>query len=476
MPALLRTLPQGRPTPKSQVSSPRSTRRKFIAELRRRLAKQIVWRAISSLKPFPKNPRRHPKAQIAALMKSIRRFWTIPILIDEAGTILAGHLRWEAGKRLNMAEVPTIMITGLSDGEKRAIVIADNRLPEQAIWDFDLLREHFKDLIDIDFDVELTGFSTGEIDLILDSNAAQAGSDVADDVSAFDVAGPAISRLGDLWILGLHRLFCGSALQRNSYECLLQGDVAQMIVTDPPYNVPIVGHAVGRGKIRHRDFKEAVGEMSPAEFTRFLEQFIRQAIAFSRDGSIHYIFMDWRHLPELLNAARPLYSEWKALLIWNKDNAGQGSFYRQKYESIAVFKNGSAPHVNNFGLGAQGRHRTNVLDYPSVNSLHPARRSDLALHPTTKPLALIADLIRDCSKRNGIVLDPFGGSGTCALAAERTGRIARLIELDPLYVDVTIRRWEKVTGIPARHATSGLSFEQVAAKRGITTNSDDRSE
>jgi DNA modification methylase len=266
-------------------------------------------------------------------------------------------------------------------------------------------------------------------------------------------------------------LVCGSGLDPCPYEQLLQGDRAQMVLTDPPYNVPIAGHAMGRGKIRHRNFQAAAGEMSPAEFTHFLDQFIRHAIRFSQDGSIHYIFMDWRHLQELLNAALPLYTEWKNLLVWSKNNAGQGSFYRSKHELITVFKKGTAPHINNFGLGAKGRYRANVLEYPSVNSLHPARRGDLELHPTVKPIALIADLIRDCSKRNGLILDPFGGSGTTILAAERTGRTARLIELDPLYVDVTIRRWEKITGVQARHVRSGLSFEQVTTERGITPGS-----
>jgi DNA modification methylase len=456
------------PTSKTNPPAPRPARRKDLARARRGLMKQIIWRAVSSLKPYPKNPRQHPEAQIAALMKTIRRVWTVPILIDEAGTILAGHLRLEVAKRLGMTEVPTITILGLSDSEKRAVVIADNRLPEQAVWDFDVLREHFTELINLDFDVELSGFSTGEIDLILDSNPGRESSDAADDIRGFVLDGPTISKVGDLWQLGRHHLFCGSALERHAYECLMRGDLAQMGLTDPPYNVPIARHAMGRGKIRHREFKQAAGEMSPAEFIQFLERFIRQAITFSRNGSIHYIFMDWRHLPELLTAARPLYSEWKNLLVWNKDNAGQGSLYRGKHELIAVLKNGTAPHINNIALGANGRYRTNVLDYPSVNSLHPARRGDLELHPTVKPVALIADLVRDCSKRNGIILDPFGGSGTTILAAERTDRIGRLIELDPLYVDVAIRRWEKVTGIPARHAESGLSFEQVGAERGVT--------
>ena len=430
----------------------------------RGLMQKVVWRPLGALTPFPGNPRRHPEDQIARLMRSIERVWTNPILIDEAGTILAGHARLEAAKRLGRSEVPTLTIAGLSAAEKRAVVIADNRLPEQAVWDFDLLREHFKELIEIDFDVELTGFSTGEIDLVLDGKPAPSATDPADDLTGLD-DGPAVSQPGDLWELGRHRLACGDALRDTSYQALLQGGLAQMVVTDPPYNVPIKGHAVGRGKTRHREFTMAAGEMSEEAYTAFLASFIRNAIAFSTDGSIHYLFIDWRHLPELLGAARPLYAEWKNLLVWNKTNAGQGSFYRSKHELVGVFKNGAPPHINNFGLGAKGRHRSNVLDYPSVNSLHPARRGELDLHPTVKPVALVADLIRDCSRRNGIILDPFGGSGTTLLAAERTGRIARVIELDPLYVDLAVRRWEQTTGMAARHAGLGLNLTDLAAQR-----------
>jgi len=231
--------------------------------------------------------------------------------------------------------------------------------------------------------------------------------------------------------------------------------------------------------VRHREFKMASGEMTAAEYARFLETFISLVIAFSCAGSIHYIFMDWRHLRELLHAAQALYPELKNLLVWNKDNAGQGSFYRSKHELITVFKNGNSPHINNFGLGGKGRYRSNVLDYPGVNSLHPSRKGDLELHPTVKPIALVADLIRDCSRRNGVILDPFGGSGTTILAAERTGRVARVIEIDPLYVDVSIRRWERLTGIPARHAKTGLTFEEVqvtrpsSGERNPTANSAD---
>ncbi len=451
------------PIDASPASQPKHLR---TAPLPRGLSDRITWVPVSDLKPFPGNPRRHPEAQIVRLMRSIKRVWTNPILIDESGTMLAGHGRLEAAKRLGRTEVPTLTISGLSDAEKRAVVIADNRLPEQALWDFDLLREHFKALIDLDFDVELTGFSTGEADLLLDGKPGPAANDPADDLTDLTPQAPAISQLGDVWELGRHRLVCADALQSTSYEVLLRGSLAQTVITDPPYNVPINGHSVGRGKVRHREFKMASGEMSEAGFTAFLETFIRQVIGHSGDGSIHYLFIDWRHLPELLAAARPLFTEWKNLLVWNKTNAGQGSFYRSKHELIAVFKNGTAPHINNFGLGAQGRWRANVLDYPGANCLHPARRGDLDLHPTVKPVGLIADLIRDCSRRNGIVLDPFGGSGTTILAAERTGRVARVIELDPLYIDVAIRRWEQITSIPARHE-GGLTFAETGAKRGL---------
>ena len=430
----------------------------------RGLMNSVTWRAVGDLKEFPGNPRRHPKGQIARLMKSIQRFWTNPILVDETGIILAGHGRLEAARRLGMTAVPTVTVSGLSTSEKRAVVIADNRLPEQAAWDFDLLRGHFRDLIELDFDVELTGFSTGEVDLLIDGATKAVAADQADDLAGLAPDGPAISQFGDVWELGRHRLVCGDAQNGETYERLLNGECAEMVITDPPYNVRIDGHAMGRGKVRHREFAMASGEMTAAAFTAFLSRFIRCAISSSRDGAIHYIFMDWRHLHQLLGAALPLYSEWKNLLVWNKTNAGQGSFYRSKHELVAVFKSGNGSHINNFGLGAQGRYRTNVLDYPGVNSLDPARRGDLELHPTVKPVALIADLIRDCSRRNGLILDPFGGSGTTILAAERTGRLARVIELDPLYVDISIRRWQRATGVPARHAATGLSFVEPEAR------------
>jgi ParB-like nuclease domain len=291
----------------------------------RGLSSKVVWRNLSELKPFPNNPRRHPESQITRLMRSMRRVWTNPILVDEMGTILAGHGRCEAARRLGLKQVPTITIVGLMTEEKRAIVIADNRLPEQAIWDFDLLRHHFEGLLEVDFNVELTGFSTGEVDLIIDGSAEKSSTDPDDNFAESISAGSAVTRDGDIWGLGRHRLICGDARDPNICARLLQNKPATMMVADPPYNVAINGHAVGRGKIRHREFQMASGEMTPEAYTAFLQQTIRNAIKVSVDGSIHYIFMDWRHLPELLAAAKPVYSEWKNLLVWNKDNAGQAA-------------------------------------------------------------------------------------------------------------------------------------------------------
>jgi DNA modification methylase len=428
---------------------------------RRGLSDHVVWRPLTELRPYPHNARKHPQAQIERLMRAMKAAFTNPVLIDENDTILAGHGRLEAAKRLAMSNIATLTFFGLSEAEKRSVVIADNRIPEQATWDFQVLKSNFSALIDIDFDVELTGFTTGEVDLIIDESP-EPEAETCDET--FSVDGPAVSRLGDKWLLGAHSILCADAQLSASYRELMGNVIAQMVVSDFPYNVKM-SSVVSRGKIRHREFKMASGEMSRDQFAHFLASIIRNLIDFSANGSIHYLFMDWRHLLQLQLVAEQHYYEQKNLLIWNKSNAGQGSFYRSKHETIAVYKNSDAPHINNFKLGATGRHRSNVLDYPGVNTLNPNRRQDLELHPTVKPVALIADLIRDCSRRNGIILDPCSGSGVTLLAAERTGRVARLMEIDPLYVDVTIRRWEKVYGKTALLSGTNHTFADVARAR-----------
>src|SRR5271170_6386095 len=398
---------------------------------------EVKLRAVKSLIPHAGNPRTHSAKQIRKIADSIVEFgWTVPILIDRNGRVLAGHGRLAAAILLGIEQVPTICLDQLSEAQIRAYILADNKIAECAEWNIELLTTELRGLAELDIDLELTGFETGEIDFLI-----QGGTPVANDkADELPDVGPQISKLGDLWILGTHRLLCADATKPQAFQQLLAGKKAQMVITDAPYNVFIDGNVCGKGSITHREFVMASGEMSDAQFMAFLNTVCGNLARFSTDGSLHFIFMDWRSIGTLLSSVHAIYSEFKNLCVWNKLNGGMGSLYRSKHELIAVFKNGTAPHINNINLGANGRYRTNVLDYPGVNGLHPARRGDLDLHPTVKPVALVADLIRDCSRRNGIILDPFGGSGTTILAAERTRRAARVIELDPLYVDLTIRR------------------------------------
>jgi DNA modification methylase len=298
----------------------------------------------------------------------------------------------------------------------------------------------------------------GEIDGLLDGT----GAEEEDEIPIADEDSEPVTRPADIWALGPHRILCADARDPTSYERLLGNDKAHLVFADPPYNVPIHGNVSGLGVVRHDEFAMASGEMSPSEFEKFLRVSLGQAAHHSVDGAIHFICMDWRHLYELLAATKEIYSEVKNLCVWNKTNAGMGSLYRSKHELVLVFKVGTAPHINNIGLGRHGRNRTNVWDYESQNILNGSK-SKLSLHPTVKPVALVADAIRDCSDRLGIVLDPFGGGGTTLIAAERTGRRARLIEISPRYVDVTVRRWQLLTGGRAVHAITGEQFGQHLA-------------
>lgn len=383
---------------------------------------------------------------------------------------MAGHGRIEAAKRLGFKEVPTISIQHLSETQRRAFMIADNRLAEQASWDEKLLAEQLKELceVDLDFDLEATGFEVGEIDVLIEgaSPDAHGDSDPADDLP--ESRSVAVAQPGDLWLAGSHRIYCGNSLNPDSYSALMDSRRAAMIFTDPPFNVKIDGHAGGLGAIRHGNFQMACGEMTEAEFTDFLAQVLQRCAFHSIDGSLHYAFMDWRHMPELLAAGKQVYSELKNVCVWVKDNGGMGSLYRSQHELIFVFKSGRESHRNNVQLGQYGRYRTNVWNYPGVNSF--SRRTDegnlLALHPTIKPVALVADAIMDCTSRRDIVLDPFLGSGTTVIAAERTGRVCYGIELDPQYVDTIVRRWQTFTGRSAKHESSGRTFVEKEQEAG----------
>jgi len=289
--------------------------------------------------------------------------------------------------------------------------------------------------------------------------------DKADVIPQIDRSLPSVSQPGDCWHIGDHVLLCGDALKSESYEQLLGGKRAQMVFTDPPYNVRIAGNVSGLGKARHREFAMASGEMSQHEFTNFLRRALRHLVDFSIDGSIHFICMDWRHIRELADAGNDAYAELKNICVWSKSNAGMGSLYRSAHEFIFVYKNGRAKHVNNVELGRFGRNRTNVWEYAGMSSFGKDREASLGGHPTPKPLALVGDAILDCSKRGGIVLDTFAGSGTTLLAAEKTGRHGYGIELDPHYADLVIKRFEEVYGLGAIHADSDLSFDRVRTER-----------
>jgi len=425
----------------------------------------IVDRPPGDLKPWPSNPRTHSEKQLVKLKASIQKFgFTAPVLTDEAGMILSGHGRVQAAIELGLATIPTRVISGLSEVNKRAYVLADNKLALLSKWDDNLLKAEIKLLIQDEFDIETTGFSTAEIDIMFDNDAESVESD-PDELQPEDVAEEVVSQDGDLWRLGNHLLLCGNALDTDCYKIVMQDGLAQMVITDPPYNVPITGHVCGKGKIIHKEFLMASGEMSQTEFTSFLNVAFSHLHAFSEVGSIHFYFIDWRHMREIQDAALPLFGLQRQLCVWAKDNGGMGTFYRSQHELIFVFKKGDAPHINNFELGQHGRYRTNVWNYPGVNTFKGKGYELLALHPTVKPVSLIADAIRDCSHRKGIILDPFAGSGTILIAAERTGRYARAIELDPQYVDVSIMRWQRVTGKQAVLAATGQTWEQVRLQR-----------
>ena len=302
-------------------------------------------------------------------------------------------------------------------------------------WDEEILAIELENLLvlDLDFEVTAIGFEMGEIDLLLQKDA-DTEPDPADEAPPLQ-DGPAVTQSGDLWLIGPHRLYCGDALASSSYAALMAGEAAEMIFTDPPYNVPIAGHVSGLGQVQHREFAMASGEMTEAEFTRFLTTTFRQMAAASAEGSVHYVCIDWRHLHELLRAGRIAYSTLLNICVWAKANGGMGSLYRSQHELVAVFKRGELPHINNVQLGRHGRNRTNVWNYAGMNSFQEEREDKLALHPTLKPVALVADAILDCSKRGSVILDPFAGAGTTIVAAQPTGRRCFAMEIDPLYVE-----------------------------------------
>ena len=430
---------------------------------------KVETRPTTKLQPYDNNARVHSRKQIKKIVASIQeRGFTNPILVDENDMILCGHGRLEAAKILGLSEVPAIVLAHLSEAAKRAYIIADNQLSAESGWSRGMLRTELQGLIDLGYDVELSGFDTIEIDSILNVGEEDEPSAAGEDPVELPLeAAPVLTQLGDHWVIGKQQFVCGDACQRGSYERLLGDDKAELIFTDPPYNCKISNNVSGLGKVRHGEFVKGSGELTDAQFVmELLRPALRNIERFSQAGAIAFICSDWRAYPRVLEAASGVLHEQKNLIVFAKTNAGMGAFYRSQHELIPVFKVSRGPTINNFGLGEGGRHRSNVWTYAGANTFRRGRMEDLADHPTVKPRKLVADAILDCSRRDGIVLDPFLGSGTLLAAAEISGRRGRGLELDPRYCDVILRRLHKLTKTMPRLA-DGTPLDEVARERAV---------
>jgi DNA modification methylase len=391
--------------------------------------------------------------------------FTNPLLVTEDGELIAGEGRYKAAQLLGLAKVPVIVLAGLSPARQRALAIADNKIAENAGWHRERLAMEIPELARLlegeGLDVSILGFEAIEIDQLV-TDIEENAADPEDSIDPKWWQDRVVSKPDDLWLLGPHKLLCGDARSAADIARLMTHCRADVAFLDPFYNLRI-GDVVGRGRTKHAEFAIASGEMTPAEYARFGIA-LNAAASVSRDGALHYVCTDWRHIAELMAAAKPVYGDTINIVVWVKSNSGQGSFYRSQHEFIGVFRVGQAPHVNNVELGRHGRSRSNVWHYAGVNSFRAGRLDELRSHPSAKPVALVADAIKDCTRRGDVVLDTFSGSGTTIMAAERVGRHAHALEIEPRFVDVAIRRWQAFTRRDARHAESGLSFDEIAAE------------
>jgi DNA modification methylase len=425
------------------------------------------YEPIEGIRPNPRDPRVYNRAEKRRVARALECFGPLPLIVNADRVMLSGNIWLEAALLAGLREVPVIVADHLTAAEADAFMLAQVRLVERGEWDERLLGELLRDLTvgELDFDVSITGFDPPEIDLkILALDGENEGPDPADEPGP---SGPGVSRRGDLWVLGPHRLLCGDAREGESYRVVLLGETADIIFTDPPWNVPIAGNVSGLGAITHREFAMASGEMPEGEYIGFLTIAMQLMAAHSRNGSLHYIAMDWRHLYEVSVAGQAAYDSLENLCVWCKDKGGMGALYRSQHELFFVFRSGKRQHRNNVQLGRFGRNRTNVWNYPGINAF--GRSGDegnlLRLHPTVKPVALIVDALLDASRRGEIVLDPFIGSGSTLIAADKIGRRCFGIEIDPIYVDTAIMRWERWTGDEARLQAGGRTFSEIAAQR-----------
>jgi DNA modification methylase len=420
----------------------------------------------ATLAAFGRKARTHSKDQIRQIVDSIRTFgFAVPVLVDEQERVIAGNARVEAAIQLGLSTVPVVTLSHLSTAQKQAFILAENKLATLAGWDKSVLRLEFAELgdLELDFDLEVTGFSDPEIDALTFGGAEHESGDKV-------VTSPGVptSRLGDLWLLGRHRLLCGDATDPASLETLMGGEQARVVFQDPPYNVKIGGHVTGSG--RHGEFVMASGEMSDEEFTRFLERTFARTRDGLTPGGLAYVCMDFRHMRHVLDAAEKTGLQLLNLIVWDKGQGGMGAMYRSRHELIFLLSRGDGNHLNRVQLGKHGRDRHNVWCYPGVNGFGAERARAREMHPTVKPLALVRDALLDCSKQGDLVLDLFSGSGTTIIAAEDSGRRGAAMDLDPLYVDTTILRWQDFSGEEARLAASGRTYREVRAERSAASD------
>lgn len=432
---------------------------------------KIDYVKIGELREYSENPKIHEEKQIQQIAKSINKFgFTNPILVDEKSEIIAGHGRLLVAQLLKLETIPIIRLTHLSEPEKRAYRIADNRLAENGQWNVELLKLEFSEIeklalnLEDELNLDITGFDFKEIDVLLAKDKPNEKADDKLNSVPYVAENEIVSQHGDVWLLGKHKVICGDALKEETYQRLFHDVHANMVFIDPPYNVKIQGHVCGAGQTKHKEFAFASGEMDEAEFTSFLKTTMKNISKYSAEASVHYICLDWRHIYELLSASRDVYAKMLNMIVWCKKNGGMGSFYRSQHELVFVFQNGKGSHVNNVELGKHGRYRTNVWHYAGVNSFG-SEQKNLKMHPTVKPVELVRDAILDASKRGNIVLDAFLGSGTTLIAAEKTGRICYGIEYEPLYIDTIIRRYYELTGVWAVRKDDGKPYNKLLKEK-----------
>jgi DNA modification methylase len=417
--------------------------------------------ALADLRPSSRKVRTLDAAHVREVASSISVLgFCDPVLVGRDNEIIDGEARYEAARQLGLERIPCVRMEHLSKDEQRVLRLAINRLAEKGQWSLDALKIEFEELIVIEAPIEITGFSLGEIDHVILGEGADG---LEEGPLEPNPSAAAVAKVGDVFQLGSHRIICGSATDPGTPRRLMDGDdPARFVFTDEPYNVPILGHVTGGA---HREFTMASGEMSDDEFLAFNLAWMDAVLPWLCDGGVFGTFIDWRGYPIVHKASCSFGLIPLNLVVWAKSNAGMGSLYRSQHELLPLFKSGTAAHVNNIELGKKGRWRSNVWTYPGASSLGSDARRGLRDHPTVKPTAMIEDALLDLTNRGDIVLDPFLGSGSTLIAAENTGRVCRGVELDPLYIDVIVRRYEASSGKAAVLAETGETFAQLAAAR-----------